>query len=45
MIANVDKVIEWLEVNETPHFVVSSKEGENSKIFESREDESFEEWK
>lgn len=45
MIANVDKVIEWLEVNETPHFVVSSKEGENSKIFESREDESFEDAK
>ncbi len=45
MIANIDKVIEWLEVNETPHFVVSSKEGENSKIFESREDESFEDAK
>lgn len=45
MIANVDKVIEWLEVNETPHFVVSSKEGENSKVFESREDESFEDAK
>lgn len=45
MIANVDKVIEWLEVNETPHFVVSSREGENSKIFESREDESFEDAK
>lgn len=45
MIANVDKVIEWLEVNETPHFVVSSSHGENSKIFESREDESFEDAK
>lgn len=45
MIANVDKVIEWLEINETPHFVVSTTQGENSKIFESREDESFEDAK
>ena len=45
MIANLDKVIEWLELNDTPHFVVQSKEGENSKVFESREDESFEDAK
>ncbi|VBB45229.1 hypothetical protein TRIP_D300136 [uncultured Paludibacter sp.] len=45
MIANVDKVIEWLEINETPFFTVQTREGENNKIFETREDESFEDAK
>lgn len=45
MIANVEKVIEWLENNATPHFVVYSSKNENSKIFESNEDDNFEETK
>lgn len=45
MIANVDKVIEFLEVNDLPYFTVQTKEGENSKIFETGENESFEDAK
>lgn len=45
MIENVEKTIEWLEINDTPYFTVQTKEGANSKVFETREDESFEDAK
>ncbi len=45
MIDNVEKVIDFLEVNELPHFIVATKDVENNRVFETFQDESFEDSK
>lgn len=45
MIANVDKTIEWLEANNLEHWQVSTTQGDNSKVFETVEDETIEDRK
>ncbi len=45
MIDSVEKVIDFLEINDLPHFVVATKEGENNRVFETLQDESFEDSK
>ena len=42
MIANVEKVIEWLDVNGLEHWQVSTTASDNSKIFETQDDETKE---
>ncbi len=42
MIANIEKVIEWLDVNGLEHWQVSTTTGDNSKVFETQEDETKE---
>lgn len=45
MIANLDKVIEWLEDNGLEYWTVLTKEGDNNKVFETSDDESLEDRK
>jgi hypothetical protein len=42
MIADVNKVIEWLENNNLEHWTVSTSKGDNTKVFETEEGEPLE---
>ena len=41
MIANVEDVIRWLDLNGCKYFVVQLKDGDNARVFESDESRSF----
>lgn len=42
MIANVEKVIEWLDNSNLKYWTVTTKDGDNTKIFEVEDNENFE---
>lgn len=39
---SIDKVIDFLDENDLRHFVVTTKDSDNSKVFETREDDPYE---